>query len=361
MKIIKSKTGNYSVRYVDAHGDMRSTNLKTRDRREAEKLVKDLNIAELEQAGKLGVLSREVVGKIVAGKVIKPDFLLKEWEEFARTQGDSENTINTYLLAFTQFIREHNLKNKSIGAITHQHVHDFLNQKDGTSLSNRNLRKAVLGTILKFAGARGYLHGNPSEGVKVDRSKLTHTEKEKKVRAVVTLKEYKKIINNAPDMGFGQTKLEKKRTGWFWRHATAIGYWTGLRLSDICSLEWASIDLKNDRMTVWTDKRDKRVEIPLGNVLFGGEEFKKILREILPEDPTYCFPDQHAIVTNAKKRSLLSVQYGRLLRDKLGIDKTFHCTRHSCVTRLKRMGVDLEEIGKVVGHSNVETTAGYAH
>jgi integrase len=48
----------------------------------------------------------------------------------------------------------------------------------------------------------------------------------------------------------------------FWYCATLIGCYAGLRLGDICSLEWSCLQHPN-KLIVWTDKRDTQVELPV--------------------------------------------------------------------------------------------------
>ena len=48
----------------------------------------------------------------------------------------------------------------------------------------------------------------------------------------------------------------------FWRAACHLSLEYGLRLSDIAKLEWVSF-LKPGKLIVWTDKHDRRIELPL--------------------------------------------------------------------------------------------------
>ena len=98
--------------------------------------------------------------------------------------------------------------------------------------------------------------------------------------------------------------------------------------------------------------------------LIGGGELTAVIMGLMMEsDPRqpYVFPTQRTCTLDPEKRARLSVQFGRLMTE-LGIEgKTFHCLRHSFVTRLTKAGKTLEEIGRLVGHSSAETTAGYSH
>jgi len=49
----------------------------------------------------------------------------------------------------------------------------------------------------------------------------------------------------------------------FWYSVVRIGPCTGLRLGDICSLEWKCFDVAAMTMIVWTDKSDTRIILPI--------------------------------------------------------------------------------------------------
>jgi integrase len=345
MKIVKSDTGNLSVRYKDAAGEWRSTNLRTKDRREANRLVKELKIQELEDAGKLGVLSAEVIGKIVAGKSMSFGKVVEQYIEHMRLSAASENSIYTFTSIYDKFAEDFKVKDKPIGMITEKMLYDFLNAKDGTSASNRSLRKSSLSQLYNFAMIKMYVLTNPLSYIKVDKSKLSHKEKTPGERKIFHKSEVNKLLKNAP---------------YFFRQAVALSYWAGLRLGDICSLEWDSIK-DRDRLAVWTEKRDKLVLINTTDEMFGGGILKEVLSEIDVEDKVYCFPTWHQTSTNPKTRSKPSVYFTRLCERLEIYDRSFHCLRHTCITRMEKQGISLEEIGKAVGHSSTKTTQGYVH
>lgn len=345
MKIVKLESGNFSVKYTDASGNTRATALKTKDRKEAQRLVKQLKIEELEEAGKLGVLSTDVLQKIVGGTSKKYWDVVQEYEVHMRLSAHSENSIYTMMAIFEQFGRDFKCLDKPMASVTEKNLYDFLNKDDGTAMSMRALRKSSLSQLWNFAQIKMYVLTNPLMILKIDKSKLKHEQKTPKERSIFHKDEVDKIIKHAP---------------YFFKQATAISYWTGLRLGDICSLEWASIKNRN-KMVVWTLKRDKLVQIDLKSEYFGGGIVQKVLNEIDVEDKIYCFPEWHKMMADPKSRSKPSVYFKRIC-ERLDIyNRSFHCLRHSFVTRLEKAGLSLEEIGKVVGHSDTKTTEGYLH
>jgi integrase len=345
MKIVKNdKSGTYSVRYNAQDGSIRSTNLKVKTLKRAQEMVKELGIEKLETAAQLGVLSQEIYSKLTHGSLTKYDEVFELYTNHLKKLSRSGNTITTYIAVFKQFGEDYKATGKPITRIKEEDLFEFLNRKDQTTLANRKLRQTAMNGLFKYAMAKGFTSSNPMALVSIDKSLLSHRQKEASQREPFTYREYFDVLNSAP---------------YFYRQATALSYWTGLRLGDICCLEWDS--LTNNTITVWTEKKDKRVVIPIDHELCGGDKLRRVLSEIEVVDETFCFPEQRAIHEDTSKRSRMSVYFGRICQRAGVYDKTFHCLRHSFITRLSRAGVMLEDIGKIVGHSSKETTKGYAH
>ena len=108
-----------------------------------------------------------------------------------------------------------------VDAITSNHVSKFINRDDGVSLSQRRFRLSAINSYTILAKERGFAKGNPASRLRVDMKKLTHRQKEKKVKHPVTKDEYDNIIEHAWRKGGRHSR--------FFKAATAISYWTGFR------------------------------------------------------------------------------------------------------------------------------------
>jgi integrase len=346
MELIKDKTtGIYKVRFAGANGKVeRST--RTTNKEDAEEVVKRSRIRELELAGKAKALTADSLQSIMAGRKVTCGAALDEWIEWRKTH-TKPNTVRTQTIVLRQFFGTLEAENWPVTRLTNQHIDAFINDDGASGASNRAIRCATIKTFFKFCSARAYCVGDPASITKVKLGKLSHSQKESKERVPFTEREYRHIL---------------KHTEGFWRAAVAISYWTGLRLSDIACLEWASITA--EELIVHTRKREARVALPFNEPLIGGGELAGVLLAVIMDGDNsqpYCFPVQRKCILDPEKRARLSVQFGRLLTS-LGIEgKSFHCLRHSFVTRLNKAGKTLEEIGRFVGHANEETTKGYAH
>lgn len=244
-----------------------------------------------------------------------------------------------------------------VDAITSNHVSKFINRDDGVSLSQRRFRLSAINSYTILAKERGFAKGNPASRLRVDMKKLTHRQKEKKVKHPITKDEYDNIIEHAWRKGGRHSR--------FFKAATAISYWTGLRMSDCATLEWDALTSEPDHIVVWTakagDKQHARVALPLSDPLIGGGDLTDILNELTDgwNDMTYVFPVERNLMTTVSKRSHLPQYYIRMLKGLSIHGKSFHCLRHSFVTRLSEAGKKLEDIGKLVAHKDTATTEEY--
>jgi len=232
-----------------------------------------------------------------------------------------------------------NLDDRPISVASFEHVDSFVNALDEATASTRNMRKASLDNFFKVCTAEGLVVRNPAALSKVKMHQLTFEQKEPKVRVPFSDLELDQL-----------SKLESP----FWRAACHLSLEYGLRLSDIAKLEWASF-AKPGRIVVWTDKHDRRIELPLHPETLG------LLDVALDRHPRWVFPEQQAIASDISNRAALSVYFSRHLK-RLGIHgKSFHCLRHTFATRRAGLGDTIDEIRAKMGHVSTATTEGYVH
>lgn len=345
MKLIKSKaTGQFSVRFKTRNGKEVSRPLGTTSKSEAMMIVKEAKIEKLELASKINALTRDAIASIVADKNISVDECLSGWKEFSMVRCKSGNTLFTQESIISKFINTSGVRH--ISEITTKQIADFVNENCYVKLGSRSQRLAAIRSFTGYAIANSFILQDPAVGVRVDASRLSHAQKETTRRIPFTKSEYNKMVQHAP---------------YFFKQCIMLGWWTGLRAIDCCKIEWDCWG--TDTLTVWTEKTDTRVELPYDNPLIGGGVLRNIIFEIEPNDSNYCFPEWAEVISNPKKRSRFSVYFSRFLQ-RLEIEsKSFHCFRHTFVSRVKSedYNASLEKIAKWVGHSNIQTTKGYLH
>ena len=345
MKLIQSqKTGNYSVSFKTRSGKTVTRSLDTKSKKEAMALVKEANIEKIETAGKIGALTRDAIASIVADKSISLGECIDEWEQFSRVRAKSSNTVFTQLALLNRFVNY--IGKRKLADVSDKDVADYVNEKVDIKLKSREQRLSAIKSLFSYAIANSYTISDPTVGIRVDASKLSHKQKETTSRVPFTKAEYNKMEKHAP---------------YFFKQAVMLGWWTGLRAIDVCKLEWDSWG--EDHLTVWTEKTDTRVQLPYDSPDIGGGILRSVVTEIEQNKTRYCFPEWAEIISDPNKRSRFSVYFKRFL-DRMEIEgKSFHCFRHSFVSRIKADNYDasIDMIANWVGHSSPETTKGYLH
>lgn len=138
---------------------------------------------------------------------------------------------------------------------------------------------------------------------------------------------------------------------------------TGLRVSELCSLDRDSIDLNRDEFSV----RGKGEKVRL---VFLSERAKRALQNYLSKrqdvnEALFCGLSEIKQPTEGDQR-LTPRSIERLIKKyaiKAGISKkvTPHTLRHSFATDLLQNGADIRSVQMMLGHSSVSTTQIYTH
>lgn len=124
---------------------------------------------------------------------------------------------------------------------------------------------------------------------------------------------------------------------------------TGLRYSDLIALQWKDVDSEGIHLKA-QQKTAYPVAIPLTAMA------KKILEEMQDETtkPTDSVFDN---ISNQKYNDYL-----KLLAEAVGIEKkvTSHVARHTFATHSLELGMPIEIVSKLLGHTDIATTQIYA-
>jgi integrase len=129
------------------------------------------------------------------------------------------------------------------------------------------------------------------------------------------------------------------------RRATCLGAYAGLRVSEAARLDWADIDLELHRIRVMHSKGGKSRRIPISAVL---------LNELLPvTGGNVVMGGGEPYAPDSLTRRINLAFRG------LGITATFHTLRHRYGTIAYKATGDIYAVSKLLGHSNINTTAIY--
>jgi integrase len=338
MKIKIHANGVFYAHIWTATGP-REISLKTRSKTEAASWAKEAKIADLESAAKVNALTAETVSRILVGRKQTGLDASNAWRDWAVAVGLTPNTIERYATYIRCFLRDSGFDTKSLAGVKDSDVDRFVNPVGKIVVNTRKNRLCALQSLFSVACAKGFTIGNPAAATRVKLAGLSFQQKEAKVRVPFTDAEIV-LLRTIEDP--------------FWATFVLLGEHYGFRVSDVAQLERASLS-KPGMIIVYTDKRDRRIEMPLDPAV------KKHLLALPVTDKTYFFPEQRAVAVDTALRSTLSTYFGRTIQ-RLGIyHKNTHCLRHSFASKRASLGDTVDEIRLKLGHESVETTAGYIH
>jgi len=181
---------------------------------------------------------------------------------------------------------------------------------------------------LNQAVMEGIIQTNPGNAIKISREQLETN--------YLTLSELK-ILKNSP------CNNPAIRT------AFLFSCFTGLRYSDIVTLEWK--DIQDGALLKRQQKTKTFVKIKLAETALELLEEQQHLAAAYPHDRIFELPVNH--YTNEMLRLWITM---------CGIKKkiTFHCARHTFATMCLNQGIDIYTVSKLLGHHDVANTQRYA-
>ena len=276
------------------------------------------------------------------------DRLIGEFLKWRASVGTSRNTISNDEKYLRAWAFKAVVERKHPGEVHETDVGTYVNDDSKAKASSRKIRLSHISSFFRYLNAKGICQNNPAKLVRVDMSKLSHKQKEKKVIRVLTEDEYRRVVDYVDP--------KRDHPDLWWYFAVVFGRHTGLRLSDIAQLERDCISDNVSTITVWNDKRDKRVELPM-NV-----EMTDCWADVMSlsiKDSLYVFPYRAHLARTASLKGRLSAQFAKLMK-RLNIKGiSFHSLRHTYITDAYNRGVRLEHIANAVGHSSVNQTKDY--
>lgn len=140
-----------------------------------------------------------------------------------------------------------------------------------------------------------------------------------------------------------------------------VMYATGLRVSELVSLEYSNIDLYNSIIRVKGKGKKERI-VPIGEIasyylkIYMEEYRSKLIKK---NNYNELFLNNHGkpITRNGFNFILESIR----VKTKLDKELTPHILRHSFATHLLEGGADIRSIQEMLGHENISTTNIYTH
>lgn len=289
------------------------------------------------------------------------DFICKEWLEIKRlsikysSYVKYEEIIKMYLMPF---FKENDLKNINEVAIAKY----FLDLSNVKKLSSSTLHsiKNVLSSIYLYGEQKYQFKHIDFSIVKIPSSKQT---------SKTLTDDQENALSNYCFSNCNSISI-----------AILLGLYAGLRIGEICALQWTDIDFKQETISIKktvqrlkseNDNSTKTELMLLSPKTVSSYRYviiPKFLNEYLNKYSLYWkiedTEQNNYLLSNSSEIIEPRTIQRRFEKtcEELGFKSNFHALRHTYATNCIKLGIDVKTVSEMLGHSNVSTTLNrYVH
>lgn len=266
----------------------------------------------------------------------------EQFVNFLRAERDvSPHTLRAYTKDLKEFL---SFMDKKPDEIDNLDIRSFL-----ASLHHKKLKKssiarklATIRSFFKYLHQEGYVKKNPAKLVSTPRIP-------KNLPRFLSIDEVFSLMDTPKGDTF---KITRDKA------ILELLYSSGLRVSELTSLDMSDLDLKESLIRVKGKGKKERI-IPIGSKAMDA------IKNYLPERISLKKKSQALFLNNRggrlTQRSIrrILIEYSRMLNLKGYLSP--HVLRHTFATHLLHGGADLRSIQELLGHSSLSTTQKYTH
>ncbi len=256
----------------------------------------------------------------------------------------SENTLQSYrrdIVQFEQYTNNNRINYQKITDEEMKKYFDYL-QESGKKTSTISRNVASIRSFYQFLVRNKKVKKDPTE-------KIQSPKVEKKVPSILTSSEIELLLDQPKDVDLKGIRDKAM---------LEFAYATGMRVSEIISLNIEDVNLKDGLVSCKYGSRQRN--IPLGSLSL------KALAEYIENSRPILIKDEkvNALFVNTNGRRLTRQGFWKIVKyykDQAHITKdiTPHVLRHSFATHLLQNGADLKSIQMMLGHSDISSTQVY--
>lgn len=279
--------------------------------------------------------------------------LFIEWNNSVRHK-IKESTSANYLMKANKHILPF-FEEKSIDSVNQNDIRTFIESKLRDGLSNRYVSDIIIlmKTVFKYA-VRTYHILNPMNNVELPKKGTPEIE----------------LLDKSE-----QTKLQKYISNNHNRSTlgTALSMTTGIRIGELCALQWRDIDLEKRILTV--KKTMQRIQCPTEisktKLIITDPKSESSKRRIPIPDCMVVFlsefkgKDETYVISGTEKPvepRTMQYRFRSILNNAKLPSVHFHALRHIFASSCIELGFDVKALSELLGHSSVEITLNrYVH
>ena len=256
----------------------------------------------------------------------------------------SANTLQSYKRDLKQFEKYIEQSGEDYSKVTDEGIKEYIKymQEIGKKPSTISRGLASIRSFYQYEAKNKNVESDPTEGIQSPKI-------EKRVPSVLTSKEVALLLEQPQNIDLKGIRDKAM---------LEFAYATGMRVTEIISLNVADVNLETGYVTCKNGKKERTV--PIGNMSL------KALKEYISNARKTMIKDENekALFVNVNGQRLTRQGFWKIIKyykEQAHIEKeiTPHVLRHSFATHLLQNGADLKSIQTMLGHSDILSTQIY--
>ena len=268
------------------------------------------------------------------------DRLINDFKSYLELERNySNNTSLSYVkdvTLFSDFIK------KDLLLVDKKDIEKYIRSLNKSSKTISHVISS-LKSFYNYYMRMGNIKSNPTD--EIDRPKI-----EKKIPEFLTLEEISSLLNFKVNNEFEARN----------KAILELLYSSGLRISELTSLELSNIDLDECLVRVMGKGSKERI-VPLGDYAIEAlKEYIYFYRPMLNKNnSSYIFLNNRGGILS--RQFIFKVIKEECIKKGIRKNVSPHTLRHTFATHLLKNGADLRIIQELLGHENLSTTQIYTH
>ena len=257
----------------------------------------------------------------------------------------TKDTLKSYMLDLIKF-EEHirGLDISSVKQLHANHIQDYIKllHRKGLSPTSIARKASTIRSMFSYLTKKGIVSFNPSKQIKTPK-------KAKMLPSILSVEQVNSLCNIPPS---SSVAIRDKAM-------VELMYSSGLRLSEITSLDTDSIDFTSKSLLV-TGKGKKQRYLPVGRkAIVAVQLWMKVKENYAKSSDNALFINRFGErLSNRSVQTRLNYWAKRL---EINCKVSPHMLRHSCATHLLEASGDLRAVQEFLGHEDITTTQIYTN
>ena len=256
----------------------------------------------------------------------------------------SANTLQSYKRDLKQFEKYIQENEENYAELTNEGIKTYINhmQEIGKKPSTISRGLASIRSFYQYEAKNKAVKSDPTDGIQSPKI-------EKRVPSILTSNEVTLLLDQPKNVNLKGTRDKAM---------LEFAYATGMRVTEIISLNVEDINLETGYATCRNGKKERTV--PIGNMSL------KALKDYMVNARNTMIKDENekALFVNVNGERLTRQGFWKIIKyykEQAHIEKdiTPHVLRHSFATHLLQNGADLKAIQTMLGHSDISSTQVY--